>query len=995
MRALLELGNLHFRHGATTLGSIAHRRLARVYEGHGELRKAISLYKQLLARDPDQPAVLERLAAVYERLGHVGDAVEPLEALARLWRARLDAADPRLLAVQRRLAQIHVRRGESARAVPHLEAALRAQPDDAALRTGLVDALLRTNRVEEAELVRRTGLRPVPAPRTDAAPPRLEIVAEPERASEPVPLVERRTPAGAAGPANGVGSSAAAVGPRPVRPSNGVPAVEAPSPRVERGLPAAERSDAAVGIGSVDWGPEAETVEVTADVIAPGDAVLVPPPLPPGAAEVPEGRVRTEQVRDRAGRPAAEAVTDPGPVEAPAEIPEPRRVDSPGGRRGVFAALLASVSDELEAVERGAVRFDSAIAVDPRPAVAHPSAPAPARPTRPLGPPPLPSASPPGPPPLRPTLDARGRGGPPTPTDPEPEAVAPRPASKPVAPAVGMEGDADHELLMEAPIEVSEGSVAPLELPVSDAPEQRAPVPAASSAPAAPVAAPAAVEPVSGSEPRATRPTPARPSLAPPAPAPPRGDGPRSRRVLEPAAPMEALASRPAPAPSPVSRGSETAPADGAAAPIVDRPAAAPTLDRPAAAPTVDRPAAGPTVEQGSAPVRAEPEPPTPVAPRTEPAPPAARPSPSPAARAVPSANEAPTRPTGAPATAEGEPTPPPADARTAGSGAIEAWIIEVPESEAVLAESPSLRPVAAEAPPSTPEPLPAAAPEAAAGASAASTPATGRRHPPPPPESSAELLLPGITESTPADSLVVASISLSQVASAQSVRRPPPIGGDERVTEPPPSPEREEAVARRPPAVLERIRNRNAERAALSPFRMPTPIVLAVAADAVPSTTDDRAAAPLADVSDAAVERAALEFGSIDSSTASAMALHPDPLADPLTTAAAQFHEGVLRKARGELPQAISALREAARARAYTAPAALMLGHCLLESGDSTAAIGAFVTALAGMPVARSEEALEALMAAARATAGIPAPEADDADEGAWPDEADTDVAS
>jgi hypothetical protein len=71
------------------------------------------------------------------------------------------------------------------------------------------------------------------------------------------------------------------------------------------------------------------------------------------------------------------------------------------------------------------------------------------------------------------------------------------------------------------------------------------------------------------------------------------------------------------------------------------------------------------------------------------------------------------------------------------------------------------------------------------------------------------------------------------------------------------------------------------------------------------------------------------------------------------------------------------------------------MLGHCLLESGDSTAAIGAFVTALAGMPVARSEEALEALMAAARATAGIPAPEADDADEGAWPDEADTDVAS
>lgn len=110
-------------------------------EGFGDAAAAATHYRRALELAPGNPAVLDKLAGLYERLGNLPELVGLLEKQA------LDAADAgdkaRASSLRMKAAELHVKLGEPVKAVQSYRFAVELQPEAIGPRVALADLLAR------------------------------------------------------------------------------------------------------------------------------------------------------------------------------------------------------------------------------------------------------------------------------------------------------------------------------------------------------------------------------------------------------------------------------------------------------------------------------------------------------------------------------------------------------------------------------------------------------------------------------------------------------------------------------------------------------------------------------------------------------------------------------------------------------------------------------------------------------------------------------------
>ena len=135
VRVLLKVGELYQKKGDERLAADAFTRVAETYAEQGFFLKAVAVYKQILKLAPEDVRVNERLAALYQQLGLMSDAMGQLQYIAAAQERAGDTAkltevlqrmvelDPENIASSIKLGELHARGG---RPGPALECLQRA-----------------------------------------------------------------------------------------------------------------------------------------------------------------------------------------------------------------------------------------------------------------------------------------------------------------------------------------------------------------------------------------------------------------------------------------------------------------------------------------------------------------------------------------------------------------------------------------------------------------------------------------------------------------------------------------------------------------------------------------------------------------------------------------------------------------------------------------------------------------------------------------------------
>ena len=129
VRVLLKVGELHQKKGDNAAAAQTFNQVAEIYGEQGFFLKAVAVYKQIAKLEPDDVQVNERLAALYQQLGLMNDAMSQLQTVASVCERTGDQT--RLLDVLRRtvdldpenivscvkLGELYARAGKSAEAL--------------------------------------------------------------------------------------------------------------------------------------------------------------------------------------------------------------------------------------------------------------------------------------------------------------------------------------------------------------------------------------------------------------------------------------------------------------------------------------------------------------------------------------------------------------------------------------------------------------------------------------------------------------------------------------------------------------------------------------------------------------------------------------------------------------------------------------------------------------------------------------------------------------
>lgn len=84
VRTLLKIGDLHVRHQNNAAAVKTYIQVARTYQAQGFSLKAVAVYKQVVHLEPNNSQVVTELAALYEQLSLVSDAIAQLHQLLAL-----------------------------------------------------------------------------------------------------------------------------------------------------------------------------------------------------------------------------------------------------------------------------------------------------------------------------------------------------------------------------------------------------------------------------------------------------------------------------------------------------------------------------------------------------------------------------------------------------------------------------------------------------------------------------------------------------------------------------------------------------------------------------------------------------------------------------------------------------------------------------------------------------------------------------------------------
>ena len=135
VRVLLKVGELYQKKNEGKLAADAFTRVAETYAEQGFFLKAVAVYKQIVKLAPEDVRVNERLAALYQQLGLLSDAMGQLQYMAAAHERAGDSGkltevlqrmvdlDPENIASSIKLGELHARAG---RMDPALECLRRA-----------------------------------------------------------------------------------------------------------------------------------------------------------------------------------------------------------------------------------------------------------------------------------------------------------------------------------------------------------------------------------------------------------------------------------------------------------------------------------------------------------------------------------------------------------------------------------------------------------------------------------------------------------------------------------------------------------------------------------------------------------------------------------------------------------------------------------------------------------------------------------------------------
>ncbi|WP_242360546.1 lipopolysaccharide assembly protein LapB, partial [Anaeromyxobacter sp. SG17] len=104
VRILLKVGELHQKKGDDKAAAAAFQKVAETYAEQGFFLKSVAVYKQIVKLDPDDVRANERLAALYQQLGLMSDAMGQLQTVAAAHEKAGDLA--RLTDVLRRMVEL-------------------------------------------------------------------------------------------------------------------------------------------------------------------------------------------------------------------------------------------------------------------------------------------------------------------------------------------------------------------------------------------------------------------------------------------------------------------------------------------------------------------------------------------------------------------------------------------------------------------------------------------------------------------------------------------------------------------------------------------------------------------------------------------------------------------------------------------------------------------------------------------------------------------------
>ena len=104
VRILLKVGELHQKKGDDKAAAAAFQKVAETYAEQGFFLKSVAVYKQIVKLDPDDLRANERLAALYQQLGLLSDAMAQLQTVAAACERSGDLA--RLTEILRRMVDL-------------------------------------------------------------------------------------------------------------------------------------------------------------------------------------------------------------------------------------------------------------------------------------------------------------------------------------------------------------------------------------------------------------------------------------------------------------------------------------------------------------------------------------------------------------------------------------------------------------------------------------------------------------------------------------------------------------------------------------------------------------------------------------------------------------------------------------------------------------------------------------------------------------------------
>jgi tetratricopeptide (TPR) repeat protein len=135
VRVLLKVGELQQKKGDDRAAAQAFEKVAETYAEQGFFLKSVAVYKQIVKLDPDDVRVNERLAALYQQLGLMSDAMSQYQFMAAAYEKagdgvkltdvlkRMVELDPDNIASSIKLGELYARAGQTG---PALECFKRA-----------------------------------------------------------------------------------------------------------------------------------------------------------------------------------------------------------------------------------------------------------------------------------------------------------------------------------------------------------------------------------------------------------------------------------------------------------------------------------------------------------------------------------------------------------------------------------------------------------------------------------------------------------------------------------------------------------------------------------------------------------------------------------------------------------------------------------------------------------------------------------------------------